>query len=165
MRKILLILLRLAAGLLLLVAGCKGSQTVACYGVPPADYDPDVKVASFSYAPAGPVRVGDELVFTATLTKQVDPFGAAVNVFTGEPVTLREAIDAGNHLLYLNDLGEGPDLAARDGIWTGAVEWPAGRGPQSGLPVYARLSWYDGMATDVLQALPLTILPAEDGQE
>lgn len=162
MRTILLILARLAAGLLLLAAGCKGAETVACYGVPPADYNPDVKVASFSYEPAGPVRVGEELVFTATLTQQVDPFGAAVNVFTGEPVIPREAFDAGNHLLYLNDLGAAPDLAARDGIWTGAVEWPAERGAQTGLPVYARLSWYDGIATDVLQALPLTIFPAEE---
>ena len=139
-----------------LLSGCGCAVAVtACYGVPslPPPHDPTVVLLDFSYTPASPIHVGDTLTLRATLNKHMHA-GWMQAVFKNFKFASVDLLDD----------GVAPDDLAEDGVYSGSMSWEPELGNGKGLRVFAELQWFDDYEGQQLDAPPLTILPAEEGQ-
>ena len=158
--KLLRLAMRLCGMVSMALAGAAGCTGVPAYGVvypmygpavPP--HDPSVVLQDFTYTPASPIHVGDQLTLQAHLNKPTE--AASLRA-----IVKKETLAT----CYLNDAGMPPDLTEGDGVYTGALVWTRELGTGKGLPVWVELSWMDGAPGQTLDGPPLTILPEEGGQ-
>lgn len=136
--------LALCVGLLLLAAGCGGG------GGADNDPDPTVGLTGFTYSPAGPIHVGDEITFTATLNKPSYCY------------VLVRLPDGRNLPVILGDSGptvDPVDNVANDGIYHGKLTWIATCGTGTDLVLSAVLLWPGDLTGLTRAATPLTVLP------
>lgn len=156
--RLLRVALRIGLAGLAFLAGCgwfdmPGARSMYGVYLPPWPHDPTVTLDSFSYTPASPAHVGDELVFRATLNKPAN--GVYLRAAIGQPE---------RELCSMNDYGIPPDVTAGDGAYAGWVTWVAEAGTGEDLPVWVELEWDDGAPGQTLSGPPLTVLPEEEEQ-
>lgn len=123
------------------------------YGIPTPPHDPTVQITDFSYTPASPIRVGDELLLVVELNKPTGAgyvYAAIGNLPSATPT--------------LRDDGLPPDTQPDDGRYACSMLWGPGLPLLDAAPVTAHLAWFDGAPDLTRDAPPLTVLPAEEGQ-
>lgn len=113
----------------------------------------EVVLQDLKYTPSSPIHIGDMITFTATLNKHTG--SGSVTLKVGERTGI---------MIGLRDDGELGDTTAGDGIYMTSFQWQELNGAGENLPVRIWFNWYEGGPELTLYGLPLTVLPAEEGQ-